>query len=231
MPCSVSARARCSAPGGRPLLHAAAFLRARQPGRVTMLCTESRRDPADSNTHRHSNAHTYALTPPRVKFLYRKVCGQGRCSCNAAFLLSSDGQLLSVCISLHPPQTPCKHSSDTRIRNPQQPHTTHTTHTQIHIQHHDHPWGDLHVFQTADMHFIEAFALTMGVCARAAASAYCSPPALQLGASRCTLASSQCCTQFHKKLCMHVTPCYTHNTNYACTSHPQASTRCCWASA
>jgi len=33
----------------------------------------------------------------------------------------------------------------------------------IHIQHHDHPYGDLHVFQTADMHWIEAFSLTMGV--------------------------------------------------------------------
>lgn len=32
----------------------------------------------------------------------------------------------------------------------------------IHHQHHDHPWGDLTLHQTADMHFLEAFALTMG---------------------------------------------------------------------
>ncbi|KAI8476128.1 MAG: hypothetical protein J3K34DRAFT_516802 [Monoraphidium minutum] len=32
----------------------------------------------------------------------------------------------------------------------------------IHAQHHNHLFADLHVFQTADMHFVEAFALTMG---------------------------------------------------------------------
>ena len=46
--------------------------------------------------------------------------------------------------------------------NPLAPARVKPLYRNIHIQHHDHGYGDLHVFQTADMHFVEAFALTMG---------------------------------------------------------------------